>query len=408
MPKVTLNQNFIDTATLQTGATKCDYFDTRTTGLVMQILKSGRKTYYLRYQDRRGKTIQRKIGSADVLKLTQARDIATKSLAQIAMGNDPFAEKASLKLTPRLSEFISDLYLPFAQSYKRSWKDDEGLIKNHITPNFGDLYMDELSKQHLVQFINGKKSTHAPASINRVLVLLRYIYNLAIKWETTNVTKNPIKDVPLLNENTRKERYLSSEEAQRLIQSLKNSDNQMLQYIIPMLIFTGARKNEVLYSRWEDLNYEQRIWRIPMSKSGKARTVPISDAVMRLLSTVPKINDCPWIFPNPETQRPYKNFFNAWHTARKKVGLSDVRVHDLRHSFASFLVNSGRSLYEVQKILGHSQISTTQRYAHLSNASLISAANVVESAIPMSSKPKVNETLLLQSTLYPTTLYLGR
>lgn len=408
MPKTALSQSFIDGLILGPNETKCDYFDTKTTGLVVQILKSGRKTFYLRYQDKRGKTVQKKLGNAAILKLAQVREVAIKYLAQVAMGEDPFVDQTLLKAIPKLSVFIEEQYLPYIKTYKRSWKDDVGLIANHINPNFGELYMDELSKQAVVQFINEKKRSHAPGSINRVIVLLRYIYNLAIAWETVGITKNPTKGIPLLKTNARKERYLSGEEAKRLIESLQQSDNSMLQFIVPMLILTGARKNEVLYARWEDFNLEQRIWRIPMSKSGKARHVPISDGVLRLLDSMPRKDDCPWMFANPKTGKPYKSIFNSWHTARKKVGLSDVRVHDLRHSFASFLVNSGRSLYEVQKILGHSQISTTQRYAHLSNDSLLSAANVVERAIPILNKPKVNESLLIQTASYPTTLYLGR
>jgi integrase len=157
----------------------------------------------------------------------------------------------------------------------------------------------------------------------------------------------------------------------------------MLQFIIPMLILTGARKREVLDAKWEDFNVEQRVWRIPLAKSGKARHVPMSDGVLSLLASVPMYDDCTYVFANPKTFLPYVSFFSAWNTVRKSVGLGDVRVHDLRHSFASFLVNSGRSLYEVQRILGHTQIKTTQRYAHLSQDSLLAAANEISKAVPL-------------------------
>lgn len=112
-------------------------------------------------------------------------------------------------------------------------------------------------------------------------------------------------------------------------------------------------------------------------------------AFFSLLSSIPKLDDCAWVFANPKTKQPYKAFFCSWNTARKSVGLSDVRIHDLRHSFASFLVNNGRSIYEVQRILGHTQIKTTQRYAHLSQDSLLAAANEVTRAVPiLSSMPK--------------------
>jgi integrase len=235
----------------------------------------------------------------------------------------------------------------------------------------------------MISFVSLHIKTHKPGSVNRVIILLRYIFNCALKWETAGITKNPTAGVDLLEENNKKERFLTATEANALIGALKHSENQMLQYIIPMLILTGARKNEVLTAKWEDFNLDQRVWRIPLAKSGKARHVPMSDGVLSLLASVPMHNGCPYVFANPKTLKPYVSFFSAWNTVRKSVGLSDVRVHDLRHSFASFLVNSGRSLYEVQRILGHTQIKTTQRYAHLSQDSLLAAANEISKAVPI-------------------------
>ncbi len=178
-----------------------------------------------------------------------------------------------------------------------------------------------------------------------------------------------------------KERFLSQDEARRLYEAVKASPNPMLQYIVPMLILTGARRREVLDAKWEDFDIERRQWRIPMTKTGKPRHVPLSDGALQVLASVPHFPDCPWVFPNPKTLKPIVSGFSSWDTARKKAGLADVRMHDLRHSFASFLVNAGRSLYEVQKILGHTQVKTTQRYAHLSQDTLIDACNSVVNSL---------------------------
>ena len=137
----------------------------------------------------------------------------------------------------------------------------------------------------------------------------------------------------------------------------------MLKYIVPELILTGTRKQELLKSQWEDFDFDTRIWRIPMSKSGKARHVPISDSLELLLNSIPKA--CEWVFANPKVLKSSTSFFYSWDIARCQARLDDARVHDLKHSFANLLVNSGRSLYEVQHILSHSQIKTTQRYAHI-------------------------------------------
>ena len=175
--------------------------------------------------------------------------------------------------------------------------------------------------------------------------------------------------------------YLSEDEARRLYESVCRSQNTMLQCIVPMLILTGARKREVLDARWADFDFERRLWRIPTTKAGKPRHVPLSDGVLSLLTTMPKNLKSDYVFANPETTKPYVSIFCSWNTARTKAGLSDVRVHDLRHSFASLLINSGRSLYEVQKLLGHTQIKTTQRYAHLAPETLLAASNAATQAV---------------------------
>lgn len=142
----------------------------------------------------------------------------------------------------------------------------------------------------------------------------------------------------------KKERYLSQEEAKRLFEAVQRSENTMLRFIVPMLILTGARKREVLDAQWEDFDLPRRQWRIPTTKSGRPRHVPLSDGVLKLLASVPHDPDCPWIFANPKTRRPYVSVFISWNTARKNAGLAEVRMHDLRHSFASSLVNACNSV----------------------------------------------------------------
>jgi integrase len=383
MPSTALSPEIVKSLTCPIGKTKITVFDTLCKNLVIEVSQSGRKTYYFRYKDKRNVTRQPKLSDVNDITLKQARSLTDKYRSMIIMGEDPFATKAALQTVPTIADFIDNSYLPYVKSYKRSWDTDVSLIKNHIKPHFGRLYLDEFTKQHLISFIGRHVKTHAPGSVNRVIILLRYIFNCAIKWEVSGLIKNPTADIPLLEENNAKERYLTVEEANSLIVALQLSDNKMLQYIIPILILTGARKNEVLKAKWEDFNSDTRLWRIPMTKSGKARHVPISDGLLLLLKSIPRLDNCPWLVPNPKTQLPYISFFCSWNTARKSVGLGDVRVHDLRHSFASFLVNNGRSIYEVQRILGHTQIKTTQRYAHLSQDSLLAAANEISKALPM-------------------------
>lgn len=389
MAKIPLTPHLVKNAVCPTEKRKVDLFDTDCKGLMLEVGITGRKTYYLRYQDERGTTRQLRLAAAADVTLAQARALATKYRNQIAMGEDPAANKAELKKVPTISCFIHDQYLPFVKSYKRSWGTDEGLLRNHIEPIWGKRHMDEIRKQDVIALITTHRETHAPGSCNRLLILLRYLFNLALRWEVPGVKNNPTAGFPLLEENNKCERYLTKEEAVALYQQLGHSDNQMLQFIIPMLILTGARKREVLDARWEDFDLERKSWRIPICKSGKARHVPISDGALRILAEVPRIPHCPWTFPNPATGKPFVSIFYAWNTARKHAGLADLRIHDLRHSFASFLVNAGRSLYEVQQLLGHTQVKTTQRYAHLSRQTLLDATNAAVNSLGTAFMPAI-------------------
>lgn len=394
MAKITLTSQLVKNTVCPPDKRKVDLFDTDCRGLMLEVRATGRKTYYLRYQNERGQTRQFRLANADDVSLMQAKTLASKYRTQIAMGDDPANTKAMLRQVPTVSSFIHEQYLPFVQTYKRSWKCDEGLLRNHIEPVWGKRHMDEIRKQDIVELITTHRNTHAPGSCNRLLILLRYLFNLAVRWEVHGVTKNPTAGYPLMEENNKCERYLTREEAVDLYAALEQSQNPMLRYIIPMLILTGARKREVLDAQWKDFDFERRRWRIPVSKSGKARYVPLSDGVIQLLSQVPSLPKCTWVFANPKTAQPFVSIFYAWDTARTRAGLADVRIHDLRHSFASFLVNAGRSLYEVKQILGHAELKTTQRYAHLSHDTLIDAAN---SAV--NSLGEVFAPALLQTTL---------
>ena len=380
MPKLNLTQSFVNKAKVEEGITSVDYYDERIPGLLMKVLPSGRKTYYIRYKDQRKVSAQRKIGNAVILTLSDARALARRKLAEIAMGEEPFSLIQS-NPSPTLEKFAASDYIPYVKTYKKSWEMDISRIRN-LLPYFGAMRMSDIEKRDVVQLINDQLPSYKPGSINRVIILLRYMFNLAIKWEVEGVSRNPTAGIPLLKEDNHVERFLSSEEAKALLIAIKNSKNPMLQHIISMLILTGARKREVLDAKWEDFDMERNIWRIPTTKAGKARIVPLSDTASVLLIKLRQRKRCAYAFANPVTLKPYSSVYYSWHTARKKAGLSDVRVHDLRHSFASFLVNAGRSLYEVQTLLGHTQIKTTQRYAHLSTTSLRSASNEISLAVP--------------------------
>jgi len=370
-------------------------------GLQLERLRKGVGKWRYRGEDEDGRgRICLTLGDAPLISLVEARALAEKAKKQITMGEHPSEKKALLRQVPTVNNFIHDSYLPYVQGYKRSWKCDEGLLRKHIEPVWGKRPLDQISKTDVITLFAKHRTTHAPGSCNRLLILLRYMFSLARKWDIQAIKSNPTEGIPLMQEDNKRERYLSSGEAHTLYEELKRSDNKMLQYIVPMLILTGARKREVLDARWEDFDFERRSWRFHTTKLGRPRHVPMSDGVINLLESVPR-HGCEWAFPNPKTLKPYVSIYYSWDTARREAGLEDVRIHDLRHSYASFLVNAGRSLYEVQRLLGHTQIKTTQRYAHLSHDTLLDATNSVNSAlggmfVPMVSASPAAQVQLVQ------------
>ena len=382
VPKINLTQSIVLDYKCPAGKKKIDLFDQKVQGLTLEVRCSGGRTYYLRHTNKRGITKLLKLGTAADLSLQQVRQLAQEKRTQIALGFDPSEDKITKRSVPTFAQFIDEQYLPHVKTYKRSWETDVSLLKTHLLPRFSKRYLDQITRQDIVKMHHERKASGAAAgSANRLVVMMRFIFNLALRWEVPGVKENPTKNVPLMPENNKRERYLSSDEARVLYESVCKSENQMLKFIVPMLILTGARKREVLDAKWEDFDLDRRLWRIPTTKLGKPRHVPISDGVLSLLGSLARVHTVAHVFANPATGKPYVTIFASWNTARIRAGMPEVRIHDLRHSFASLLINAGRSLYEVQKILGHTQVKTTQRYAHLAPQTLLDASNAATLAV---------------------------
>jgi integrase len=381
MPSVTLDSTVVKNTVCPPEKSRLDLYDTVIAGFIVEVRSSGSKTYFLRYRDKHGKQKQYKIGDTKSLTFEQAKNVAQTLRARVVLGEDLCAEKAALKNIPTLEAFARERYMPYIKGYKRSWDTDDSVLRNHLLPKFGHLHLDEMSTQDIIAFHHAVRAQgYAASTCNRLVIILRYLFNLAKKWNIEGASRNPTVSIPLFEENNKRERFLNPLEVKRLHDALQQSDNPQLKYIVPLLLLTGCRKSELLYAKWEHIDVDRRTWRIPLCKSGKARHVPLSSDVIEFLHQLPRFENCPYLVPNPQTLQPYVSIFYSWNTARKQAGLPDVRMHDLRHSFASFLVNAGRSLYEVQTLLGHSQLITTQRYAHLSQATLLDATNAAANA----------------------------
>jgi len=392
MAKICLTSRFVQNPPrCPSGKAKIDYYDTQLPGFLLEVRASGRATYYQRYRDKYGRTKQARIGHTNSLSLEEARGKAKQIRSQALMGVDINLDQQKLKEMPTMTQFVEEQYLPHVKAYKRSWESDKAIFIKKIKPVWGNLKLSEISRQDIELFRrNFIKEGYKPGSTNRYMALVKYIFTLAEKWEV--IEKSPARGISKLQENNIKERYLSAKETENLLKELKLSKYTTVADLIEFLILTGARKSEATNAKWTDMDIENGIWTVPLSKSGHSRPIILSQAAISLLDKRKDLDkDSPYVFASSKTGLPFKNFFYEWCTIRNNAGIPDVRIHDLRHNFASVLVNSGRSLYEVQKLLGHANIKTTQRYAHLEKRTLKDAVNLISSRIYAGKNGEVND-----------------
>lgn len=347
----------------------------------MEALQSGVKTYYQRYTDLHGKQRQFRIGRVGVVPFEEARKRAIQVKADISLGRDPRHELKLVRDVPTLREFALNSYLPFVEQKKRSWKTDEVLIRRHLLPALGAVYLDDITTTLVVRMMASMRAAgFAPGTCNRPVIILRYMLNLARKWGIPRMERNPAKDVELYEEQGR-ERFLSQDETEALMQSIREDENRVAATAIELLLLTGARRNEVTQAKWDYVDFEKKTLFVPLSKSGKPRFIALNEPALQLLSAWKALAKNDWVFPSDRTDRPCPALFYPWDRIRKRAGLPDVRLHDLRHSYASFLVNNGVSIYVVQQLLGHTQTRTTQRYSHLDRDTLNDAAAVAGAVV---------------------------
>ncbi|MBD3838029.1 tyrosine-type recombinase/integrase [Brevundimonas sp.] len=209
------------------------------------------------------------------------------------------------------------------------------------------------------------------ASRNRKKKFADYV----LSWQPAipGAERNPTRGIRRAPLNNGRERFLTPEETVRLKAAVAASQNPQLQHIVGLLLLTGARLRELLDARWENVDVERRSWFIPTSKTGRSRHVPISTPALAIIEKLPRFKDCPYLVPNPDTRLPFVSIKHGWQTAIKEANLPGLRLHDLRHSAASNMVNGGVDLFAVGKVLGHASYQSTQRYAHLANDTLLKA-----------------------------------
>ena len=373
MPKAKLDHAFCLNAQCEDGKRKTDYYDEAVTGFVFECRSTGGRTYYLRFQDAAGRQRQHKIGRWEDVTFAQAKKAAQRLRSEVVMGGDPAAEKAKARAVPLYAELAAQ-HMSDAKLHQRSYSTTEGYMRRHVVPRWGKVRLTDIDGRDVAHWLAGLRSTGlAPATVLKVKMIFSRSFELGAQWQVPGCERNPVRGVKLPPVNNARDRYLTAEEAARLKEAASASRNPRLRDIVELLLFTGARVGELLNARWDDIDVERQIWRVPLSKNGKTLHKPLAAPALRVIAGLPKFAGCPWLLPNPNTLRPFTDLKHPWQTTRNLARLPELRLHDLRHTACSFLIAAGVDLFTAGKILGHASIQSTQRYSHLANGQLLAA-----------------------------------
>ena len=358
------------------------YWDGGLTGFGVRVRASGRKTYVLQTRVR-GKLRWFTIGRHGPVTPDQARARALEFLALAVKGIDPReAEKeqdAQRDKQPSIADlgrrFMDDHVpvrcKPSTQAHYRR------MVDSIIVPALGRLPVEGAQRSEIAKFHHGLRAT--PYQANRALGVLSKMFALAEVWGWRADGTNPCRHIKPYKERNR-ERFLSEEEMTRLGEVLRKAEREMPSAVAAfrLLLLTGCRMSEIQKLRWEFVKRD--CIELPDSKTG-GRVVPLSPDAHAVLSSIPREEGNPWVIAGRFPGSHISNLQRPWTIIRERAGLDDVRIHDLRHSFASRALALGESLPMIGKLLGHTQVQTTARYAHLARESIQNAAARVAGSI---------------------------
>jgi len=345
--------------------------------------KQGKERWYIDYRDENGKRVQKVVKNAQQREDTLI-ELQTK-VAQCFAKEHPHIAKTEKIRFPKFVEMYLENY---AKVNKRSWKDDFYRLRKFIEL-FGNVQLHEISPFEIEKFKLAKLSDDlSKSTVNRYLAILKRMFNVAIDWGYAK--ENPVKRVKFYPEKDNlKERILTEKEEDRLLEA----SSEHLRPILIVALNTGMRRGEILNLKWENIDFQAKEILVENTKSGRPRTIDINSHLLnKLVKLKNEAQDSQNVFLNPKTGKPYKKLQTSFNGARRRAGIKNLRFHDLRHTFASRLVERGVDLIRVKELLGHSSVKITERYTHSNQEGRKKAVELLcrESL----NKPKILENLL--------------
>jgi integrase len=341
-------------------------YDTEIKGFGARITAAGAISFIMNYR-RRSDGLERRatVGGFPAWSVAAARERAAELRRHIDAGGDPIGELAAERSAPT----VADLCERFIEEHVRKRRphtqaDYTAIIRNDVIPALGRFKVAAVQFEH-IERLHAAVTKRAPVRANRVLAVVSAMFTLAIRWHMLD--SNPCKYVARNKEHHRR-RYLSNEELARLTTALANHPQQQVSDAVRLLLLTGARRGEILGATWSQFDLEAGVWSKPPSstKQKEHHQVPLSAPARELLVRLhEQAGDSPLLFPDRGGRKARGDIDWGWKQICEAAGITGLRVHDLRHSFASQLVSGGASLPLIGSLLGHSNPRTTSRYAHL-------------------------------------------
>jgi integrase len=342
-------------------------FDNAVKGFAIRLRATGSRVFVLMYRRKSdGKQRRMTIGAFGAWGTTQAREQARRLKRAVDAGSDPVGEQQETRAAPTIADlaerFIAD-YLPRKRpSTQRVYGQQ---IAADVLPAFGEAKVAAVTHADVDGF-HRRLSKRGPTHANRTLAVLSKMFTLAAKWGWR--TDNPCRGVER-NAEAKRTRYLSGAELDRLTTALDKLPDRGAADAVRLLLLTGARRGELLAAKWADIDLDAGIWNKPgaTTKTRTEHNVPLSKPALRLLAEMRERATGDWLFPALSSSGHRPHITAAWIELRKAAKLPGVRLHDLRHTYATVLASAGLSLPVIGKLLGHSTPIMTQRYAHLTD-----------------------------------------
>ena len=360
-----LTQSFVD-AQAGDGSDRI-VFDSQVSGLGLRITPTGTRIFVA--QARVGGRKRRlTIGFAADMTLSKARAEALQALAAMRSGVDPTAERKARLAKSVTVAALADMWMAEFVRLKlkpRTASDYGQLLAKHILPGLGHLTVSHVGYGDIERLHGAMSKT--PRRANYTIATVRALLNFAIRRGLRPAASNPARGIKMYREKAR-ERFLSEAEIAAAADAIEQAERAgkigpFGAVGLRLALFTGARSGEITAIQWGHIDWQRKLVRLPDSKTNEPRTIHLSDAAIEVLKTVPRVG--PYVIAGAVPEAPYKNLSRAWIVARAYAGLADVRLHDLRHSYASLAAGRGVPLQMIGKLLGHKVVATTQRYAHL-------------------------------------------